>query len=232
MGNQNQEIRGVNTNLSYFIIREIIGYAGLALPWVLMLIAMIYCSSSDYFYQTSISHYYYTFSGVIFVGFLTLIGVFLMSYRGYKPEKGEISDNTITWIGGFLILTVALVPTPFGPTASCPTPICHDNTWLGYLHFGSAVGFFIAMSYMSIKKFTKGEKPFSPDKIKRNYIYKACGWTMLGVLAIAGVLFLCDVDEQWDHMVFWVEVAMLTPFGISWLVKGKGLVRLKIQKDD
>lgn len=231
---KNQEARGVNTNLSYYIIREIIGYAGLALPWLLILIAMLHNSSWDYFYQSSISHYYYTVSGVLFIGFLTLIGVFLISYRGYEPEEGEVSDNVITWIGGILILIVAIVPTPYGSTICCPTPICHNNDLWGYLHFGSAVGFFLAMSYMSIKKFTKGDKtPFTPDKIKRNTVYKACGWTMVGILGLAAILILVfKLQDKWNHLVFWIEVLLLTPFGISWLVKGKGLVRLGIQEEE
>ena len=231
---QDEIIKGVITNLSYFLIREIIGWVGLLLPALLIAIAWLHNSSSQYFYQPSISHYYYTVSGFLFIGLITLIGVFLISYRGYEPEKGELSDNIITWIGGILILLVAIVPTPF-EWIECyrPTPIAHNHAGWGWLHFGSAVGFFLAMSYLSIKKFTKGDEPFSTDKIKRNKVYKLCGWGMLVVLGIAGILiFGFDIDKKWDHLIFWVEVILLILFGTSWLVKGKGLARLGIQKDD
>lgn len=227
-------IRGVNTNLSYLVLREIIGWAGLLLPAFLIIIAWFYNSSPQHFYQPSISHYYYTVSGFLFIGLITLIGVFLISYRGYEPEKNEISDNIITWIGGVLILIVAIVPTPF-EWIECyhPTPIAHNHSGWGWLHFGSAVGFFLAMSYLSIKKFTKGREPFTPDKIKRNRIYRLGGWAMIGVLGIAGIIiFLTEFDDEWNHFIFWVEVLLLVLFGISWLVKGKGLVRLGIQQDD
>lgn len=229
-----ESVRAVNTNLSYFIIREIIGWAGLLLPIFLLVIAWFYDSSSQYFYQPSISHYYYTVSGFLFIGLITLIGVFLISYRGYEPERGEISDNIITWIGGVLILVVAIVPTPF-EWVDCyrPTPIAHNHTGLGWLHFASAAGFFLAMAYLSIKKFTKGNKPFTPDKIKRNKVYVFCGWGMLLVLGVAGIIiFFTDLANKWPHFIFWTEVNLLVLFGISWLVKGKGLVRLGIQKED
>ena len=223
-----KDFRGINMNLSYYLIREIIGWTGLAFPWLLIIAALIHDSSAEYFYQPSISDYYYTVSGVLFIGFLTLIGVFLISYRGYKPESGELSDNIITWVGGILILVVALVPTPYmGALNDCPTPICHESNAWGLVHFGAAVGFFIAMSYMSLKKFTKGDTPFSSDKLKRNKIYRFCGWGMVAVLALSGILIVAfKANEKWDHMIFWVEVIMLTLFGISWLVKGKGLKRL------
>ncbi|WP_420575250.1 hypothetical protein [Ekhidna sp.] len=227
--------QGANINLSYFLIREIIGWAGLFLPIFLIAIAWFHNSSTQYFYQPSISHYYYTVSGFLFIGLITLIGVFLISYRGYEPEEDEkVSDNVITWIGGILILIVAIVPTPF-EWIECyrPTPIAHNHAGWGWVHFVSAVGFFIAMSYLSIKKFTKGNKPFTPDKTIRNRVYKVCGWGMLIVLGVSGVLiFGFSLEEAWSHMIFWVEVILLLLFGICWLVKGKGLVRLGIQKEE
>lgn len=218
--------KGLNTNLSYFTLRKIIGWSGLLLPWLVWLIA--------WSYEDSISDYYYTRSGVLFTSVITLMGAFLISYRGYNDYDLKISDNTLTWIGGILILIAAAVPTPYNYLLEdCPTPICHQNKVWGAIHFGSAVGFFIMMGYLSIFRFTRGNKPFSRDKKTRNSIYRFCGYSIWGTLGLAGILiFGFTIRTDVPSFIFWVEVVLLVLFGISWLVKGKGLVDLGIQKDD
>ncbi len=224
--------RGPNINLSYFTMRETIGWAGLLLPLLLVVIAWFHDSAPDYFYQPSISDYYYTVSGILFIALITLIGAFLISYRGYDKEQGElISDNAITWIAGILILIVATVPTPFEMIDTYrPTPIAHNHPIWGGLHFVSAVGFFLAMSFLSISKFTKGTAPFSTDKKMRNKIYRTCGWGMLITLGAGGIMILLGLRNHFEHIIFWLEVILMILFAVSWLVKGKGLVRLGIQK--
>lgn len=221
-----EDLRGVNTNLSYFTLRKIIGWSGVLLPWLVWLLA--------WKYEPSISDYYYTRSGVLFTSVLTLVGVFLISYRGYEQEDEKLSDNVITWVGGILIIIVAAVPTPLIPGYdACPTPICHQSDLWGSIHFGSAALFFVAMGYLSRYNFTRGKEPFSKDKMMRNKIYKFCGLGMWTVLAIAGIMiFVLKLNETLTHLVLWVEVILLILFGISWLVKGKALVDLGIQKDD
>ena len=226
MGSEEIGLRAINTNLTYFTLRKIIGWSGLLLPWLVWLIA--------WSYQPSISDYYYTRSGILFTSLLTLVGAFLISYRGYDRKTEKVSDNIITWVGGILIIIVALVPTPFEwASCYCPTPICHNSTLWGFIHFGSAAGFFACMGYLSIYRFTKGDEPFEKDKRRRNRIYRTCGIGMWVILGIAGILiFIFDISEEFSHFVFWVEVVLLILFGTSWLVKGKGLVDLGIQKDD
>lgn len=222
---EHTSILGINTNLSYFTLRKIIGWSGMLLPWLVWLIA--------WKYEPSISDYYYTRAGVLFTSVLTLCGSFLISYRGYEREGEKISDNLITWIGGILIIIVAAVPTPYLYNCPCPTPICHTSDAWGTVHFGSAALFFVAMGYLSLVRFRRGKGEFSPDKIVRNKIYKFCGISMWIVLGAAGVsIFMFHLDDMIDHLVLWVEVVLLMLFGISWLVKGKGLVDLGIQKDD
>ena len=220
------ELKAVNTNLSYFTLRKIIGWSGLLLPWVVWLLA--------WSYEPSVSDYYYTQAGVLFTSVITLVGVFLISYRGYEKKDEKLSDNVITWIGGILILIVAAVPTPYrGLLDACPTPICHQCDIWGAFHFGSASLFFIVMGYLSIYHFTRGTAPFSKDKLLRNKIYKSCGigmWVVLGLAAILKYGF--HVDDYFVHLIFWVEVILLALFGSSWLVKGKALVDLGIQKDN
>jgi len=219
--------RGVNTNLSYLSLRKLIGYLGLFLPFIVWAMA--------WKYDSSISHYFYTRAGVVFTSVLTLCGAFLISYRGYAREEEQLSDNVITWIGGILIIIVALVPTMYGDVEDCHCgniPTCHCSKIWGAIHFGSAVLFFVSMGYLSVFRFTRGDKPFSTKKIRRNKIYLVCGLAMWLILAFAGIMLLFFKEATGVHFIFWVEVALLVFFGISWLVKGKALVDLGLQKEE
>jgi hypothetical protein len=65
--------------LSYLGLRKAVGIIGLALPFVLAFGKILLQSPGI---QDSISAYYYTDMGNVFVGSLCAIGVFLMSTRG------------------------------------------------------------------------------------------------------------------------------------------------------
>ncbi|HKK39068.1 MAG TPA: hypothetical protein VJ949_06605 [Cryomorphaceae bacterium] len=222
---KDQSLRAINTNLSYFTLRKLIGWLGLLLPWAVWAIA-----GSN---ENSISDYYYTVSGVLFTSVLTLVGAFLISYRGYDKADETLSDNVLTWIGGILILIVAAIPTPYdGGAGGCPTPICLVNDAWGWVHFGAAVLFFVTMGHMSAFHFTKGNKPFTAQKLKRNQIYRFCGYGMWVVLLITGILWILEDRIPIPRLIFWSEVILLVLFGTCWLVKGKGLVDLNIQHEE
>ena len=216
----------MNTNLSYFTLRKIIGWSGLLLPWLVWLIAWTF--------EPSISDYYYTRSGVLFTSVLTLVGAFLISYRGYEKKDEKISDDIITWTGGILIILVAAIPTQYKyPELDCPTPICDHSGFWGNVHFICAACFFIAMGYLSIFNFPRGSKPYGRSKRIRNIIYRICGIGIWSVLGIGGILiFVFKLKESIPHLIFWIEVILLNLFGISWLVKGKALVDFGIQKEE
>ncbi|MEQ8243529.1 hypothetical protein [Fulvivirga sp.] len=213
-----QEVKVPNTNLSYFRIRKWIGTFGLLLPILAPLLAKENLSS--------LSHYYYTESGVLFTSFLILIGVFLASYYGYDNV-----DNIITWVGGVSIVIVAIVPTPLEVCClgSGPTPICSCETIMiwgfippGTIHFGSAVIFFISMALMSIRQFTQGDIN-EPGKKFRNVIYKICGYGILVTLIFSGIMIFGYNVDKGTRFVFWIEVVMLVLFAIAWLFKGQVL---------
>ena len=220
----------VNTNLSYFRVRKIIGYLGALLPYLV--------AGAAREWLPSISDYYYSVSTLIFTGVLILTGVFLISYRGYQKESEVFTDNIITNIAGVLLIIVAFVPTPYDrgcPDGTCLVmPICHCDAGWGAVHFVSAAGFFLLMGYLSIFHFTRGSKEGlkDPDKQFRNKIYRVCGIIIWAVLLItAAVVFFIGKDKVFFSFIFWMEAIMLLFFGISWWVKGKGLVDVKVQKE-
>lgn len=211
-----------NTNLSYYRIRKWIGTFGVLLPILLPLFSRESLPS--------ISHYYYSVSGIIFTSLLMLIGIFLASYRGYDKV-----DNAITWIGGISIAMVAIVPTPFSTTVEGlrMTPIIVEESDkllnflpVGSIHFGGAVLFFICMAIMSIRQFTQGDIN-EPGKKTRNLIYYICGYGILATLVFAAVMIFGFHKDEGTRLVFWVEVVMLVLFAAAWLLKGKALEDVK-----
>src|SRR2546423_1519045 len=65
--------------ISYLGLRKAVGIIGCCLPFVLILGAF----RQSHGFQPSLSSYYYTNMGDVFVGGLCAIGIFLMSCRGY-----------------------------------------------------------------------------------------------------------------------------------------------------
>jgi len=218
-------------NLTYFRMRKFIGIFGVLLP---VLVSVI--SQEKW---PSISHYYYSVAGFLFVGIIFLVSAFLFAYNGYPKQNNQwISDNTLTSLGGFFILIVAIVPTGYdlSSLSNCPTPICHNKGIFNTLHFGGAVLFFACMSYLVIGRFTLGstsKDKFSKGKKNRNLLYKFCGWGMVVVLLGTGVLIALNkfdvIKELPKRLIYIIEFIMLVQFGAAWLVKGKALADLGLQ---
>lgn len=77
-------------------------------------------------------------------------------------------------------------------------------------------------------QFTKGSSK-TPQKKKRNLIYRGCGVTIFISLLIIGLYFLY-LEKEYPFLtkykpVFWLESIALLAFGISWLVKGDTLFK-------
>lgn len=198
--------------ISYLTLRKTLGILGIILPVILPFGVFLFSTEKA---QDSISHYYYTVMGDVFVGILWAFGLFLFTYEGYRKTKNDkISDNVITNIAGILAIGIALFPTHPHPPASSPG-------WIGAVHLICAALFFLILGGISLFIFTK-----SPLKKKQNRVYKVCGWIIWLCLLILLVYFLF-FQNSWPRMtVYWVELVMLWAFGMSWIVKGKALKRI------
>src|SRR5258708_1137366 len=96
--------------MSYLGLRKAIGIIGLMLPFLLAIgnffaQPLLRDAKPLRGLQDSISHYYYTDMGNVFVGSLCAIGIFLLSYRGY--EKHDRVAGTLACI---FAVGVALFP--------------------------------------------------------------------------------------------------------------------------
>ncbi len=125
--------------------------------------------------QSSISAYYYTVMGGVFVGSLCAQGVFLISYR-YRRL-----DSVLSTVAGILVIAVALLPTaPVDPTAR--------QSVIGAVHLVCATLYYLTLAYFSYFLFTRTDpgRPPTTRKRLRNRIYRVCGVAVVGCLVGAG----------------------------------------------
>jgi len=196
---------------SYVFLRQAIGYLGLTLPIVLAIGGLV----SHTVIQDSMSAYYHTDMRNIFVGVLCAIGVFMLSYRGQEWQDVLAGDLACVFAIGVAWFPVNL------PGGTSP---------IGYIHYFFATSLFLTLSYFSLCLFTKTDPVKRPTrkKLQRNVVYKICGYTMLGAIALIGVIKVLGLDASGAALhdldpVFWLEATTVVAFGISWLIKGEGI---------
>lgn len=210
--------------ISYLSLRKAIGWLGILLPVLLILVnrGIGHC---DYF-QNSISHFYYTNAGNVFVGILCSVGIFLLSYKGYTttPEgKTDYRDRIATSLAGLFAIGVAMFPTNVANDITCNLLYLDDNTWRNATHYFCASSFFILLAYMSYYRFTISKHdPSQRSKKKkiRNKLYKICGIVIINcIVLIPAADFIVALENT--STTFWLEWIALVAFGTSWLVKGE-----------
>ena len=202
---------------SYLELRRAVGYIGMALP-ALLLIGKIVLEGAGI--EPSISDYYYTVMGDVFVGSLFAIGVFLWSYEGYEDGPDNRIGN---------IACIGAVGTALFPTA--PDAPGQVQEIIGYFHYLFAVGFLGSLAYFSLFLFTRtGAGKPTREKRLRNRIYRLCGYAIAGSI-VAMIVFIAtkrlfhySVSERLD-VIFWLETIAVMSFGFSWIVKGRVLFR-------
>jgi len=217
--------------VNYLTIRKWIGWLGITMPFVLILLNWLLTCQSQV--QISISHYYYTIAGDYFVGCLFFVSVFLFTYKGTRQM-----ENILTNIAGIFCLIVPFFPTPYKgfipsdyPTNSFLLHCGYAPDWIGKVHFTSASAFFFTLALLSIFVFTKREQPLPEDKSKdkkpyRNVIYMSSGIIMILCLVSAAIYFC--TKSTWSFLGFYpgitfFETIMLIAFGFSWLTKGRAI---------
>ena len=193
---------------SYLALRKAVGWIGILLPFTLLFGK--YLLFGGVFIERSISHYYHSDMGDVFVGALCAIALFLFFYSGFDKW-----DNWAGNIAGLLAIGVAWFPT----TASGPSDAA------GKIHGACAASLFLVLTVFSLFLFTKKAPNPTPRKLMRNKIYIICGLIM-AVCIISMVLyyqFFHSPDSK-SCFVFVGETVALVAFGVSWLTKGEALL--------
>jgi hypothetical protein len=209
--------------ISYLTLRKLVGALGILLPVILLAGSMLFFGCDHV--ETSISNYYHTNMGNVFVGVLCTFSVFLFTYKG--PEK---IDGIMGNLAGIFGAIAAICPTTFKDDICLPTgmtPAIHEK-YTGIIHLTSAALFFLVLAYFSLFLFTKSNGKPTPEKLKRNKIYKICGYTMIACILLLIPYFASEsLKLKLVHYkyVFCLETIALWAFGLSWLTKGEFLLK-------
>lgn len=208
--------------------RQLIGYIGLALPWLLILVVLWRDGLAVWEGLDSVSAYYYTGANALFVGMLFVLGLFLAAYEGYA-NKLQKWDRCFARIAAAAAFLVAFFPTAAPPVDGITTLAWWDP-WMGRLHFWASIVLFAAFAVFCLWLFRATEKSAAasekekegrpePDQGKkwRNRFYSLCGTVILAAIVWAGY------NNAQGKPIFWQEAIALTFFALSWLVKGKWL---------
>jgi magnesium-transporting ATPase (P-type) len=211
---------------SYLFLRSGIGIIGVALPFVLVIGTVILNRRLEV--SDSMSAYYYSVTGNVFVGSLWAIAIFLICYQY------DHLDNIVSNIAGFCAIGLSLFPTtPDGVTAT------QQQEMIGKAHFLFATSFLVALAFMAFFLFTR-ENP-EKDKVTdtdrkrkrlRNMVYQICGIAMAACIVLAAIILFVPYlsDNRWQHQyhpILIIEVISTLAFGIAWFVKGETLEMLK-----
>ncbi len=196
--------------------RLLIGFIGLAFPFVLWLLNAWRLQSGAHRWAPlpSVSAYYYTGAVSAFAGVLVALAIFLFTYKGFS-NSFHLADLIAAKVACFAALGVALFPTG---AAEGQLALPWWTAPVGTVHFTSATILFLSFSFFSIFLFTrsgKGQRRLSGGKKLRNVLYIACGVGMLACLGWAGIA------ELRESPIFWPEALALEFFAVSWLVKGR-----------
>jgi len=210
--------------ISYLILRQLIGILGLSLPFALIIGNRLL--GNEYWLQSSISHFYYSYMHIAFVGVLCVLGGVLVTYR----EKENRLANNVSTLAGIFAVGVATFPT------SCEGFMGKEyivtsfwETWFRWIHFGSAFLLFVCFALFCFVIFQKSDEGvskanFDSKKILRNRIYTFCGWGI--VVSIVLIAFGFFYEQQYGattfttYSTFIFETTSLLFFGNSWLLKG------------
>lgn len=195
--------------------RQLIGYIGLFLPAILVLVSGVRPTGGLPRWSPlgSLSAYYYSGAAAAFVGLLVALALFLLTYRGYA-NRLHWADRTAAVVAGVAALGVAGFPT------AAPAPPLRPSWWSEWnatVHYGSAVVLFSMFAVFSLWLFRQtppGETPTS-GKRWRNRVYLGCGLAILAGMAWAGLAGRSDAS------IFVPESLALEAFAVSWLVKGR-----------
>jgi hypothetical protein len=208
---------------SYLAMRRLIGILGISLPFIVVIGGF---TQSEPVLMGSISGYYYTHMRDLYVGILSGVALFLISYRGY-----ETIDDIVVVMSGVFALGMVLFPTAmFTGKAVKVGMFLIDDTISERIHLMFGTLFFLALSFNSMFLFTRRHPGvMGREKKRRNVIYRWCGIVMIfSILVIAvytSLLRGTSLAEMYPVLI--LETVALFAFGVSWLVKGNTLFKDK-----
>lgn len=189
-------------------LRCIVGVLGMILAWIVLGLSLAF----GYGWPDSISATYYCPPCITpFMIILGMSSVLLFTYKGY-----DIVDDILNTIAAACGLGICLFPTynsDYTHVGTFQLPVNISDI----LHMITAIGFFGILAYNSLFQFTKGATIMTPEKKKRNIIFRVCGIGM--IVSFIALPFAVLGFINIPHIIWWIEMIALTFFGVSWLTK-------------
>jgi hypothetical protein len=215
-----------------YSLRKLVGILGMLLPVLLYLYLL--ADSGLTHPLVCISDYFFTRACGIYTIIISLMGIFLIIYKGKEP-----ADFWVSLVAGIFALLTVLFPTSNisdicnDPAKKYSVTILRDSDFRATFHYVTAGVFLLCLAYMAIFIFVKSNKSREQRgsrKILRNRIYRVCGIIMVVsmVIIFAGYLKLIKPEFYNSHNItFWMEAIAVESFGFAWLVKGGTLFKDK-----
>lgn len=197
--------------VAYVFLQRLVGGIAVLLPFVVVI--GDFALGGDEL-RSSISAYYYSPMGNVFVGALCALGVFFLSYQ-HKPLPGYELDNNLSYGASAAAIGVALFPTAEHEAKAW------SGEWLvSTVHLLSACILFVLLAIFSLKLFTKTDprRALTEAKRKRNTVFRVCGWTIVASIVLVALSNLVQPPDS-VRSLLWLETIGVVAFGISWLVK-------------
>jgi len=239
--------------VSYLTLRRWIGILGIGLPWAcwiangtinclnllnnhkLVVLGSICRYEPEENLKSSISHFYYTASGPLFIGIIVTVAIFLFCYKGHQPKSTDkwrwISDGRVTTLAAISALGIVVFPTASVEPIPDNIFVFTTTELIGWIHYISAAVFFIMMTVLSLVNFRRrGDGDFGTGD--HDLLYRWCGWIILISISIVFVYgFFLKEHLNWKLPVTFIfEALALTAFGTAWLVKGRIDDAIAVQK--
>ena len=187
-------------------LRCIIGWLGMLLPFIVLGLYFI----DNGRMPDSISATYFNDRCITpFMGILISASLFLFAYDGYTKIDDIINTAAALCGLGICLFPCAATRDPYVGTFQIP--VATSNI----IHMITAIGFFGILAYNSLFLFTRGAEIPTPNKKKRNIIFRVCGIGM-----IASFVLMVPINVFSIYGGTWlIEAIALVFFGISWLTK-------------
>jgi hypothetical protein len=201
--------------LSYLMLRQVVGFIALGLPFALMIPWWFICGHS---LPHSISDYYYTGMRNLLEGSLCSIAMFNFFCLGY-----DIKDEIAGKLSGLFAFGVAFCPTAPDSGAT------HQQIVVGDVHLTFATLLFITLAYFCFCLFTLTTPGLAPTqkKLQRNLVYRTSGGVILASIVIIALSKWLPNMTMIGPLgtMFCFETTALIAFGIAWLVKGGTILK-------
>jgi len=204
---------------TYVNLRTGTAIMGLAFPLVLWIAGKLLAELP---LQSSMSDYYHTRIGSVFVGILFAIGSFLYLYRGFSS-----GENIALNFAGIFAIGIAVFPT----ASSDPNLVRSDlfsltslAPYTAYLHGVCAVSFFLAVAYVGIFRAEESlrliDNPAVATAYRRIYVMLSVLMIAVPVVAAGMAYFQQQLfGKETSVVVFFLEAGAVWVFSAYWLVK-------------